>query len=58
MKFQRKNIVSFCGTGVVFIPASDMKNVHLARTCNTFPTREFMRMSVSLAWHINLKETL
>ena len=42
----------------IFIPASDMKNIHPAPTCNTCPTREFMRMASLLAWHMNLKELL
>ena len=31
--------MSFCGTVSLFIPASDIKNVHSARTCNTCSTR-------------------
>ena len=32
--------MSFCGTVALFIPASDIKNVHPARTCcNPCPTR-------------------
>ena len=53
----KKNILSLCGTVAIFILASDMENVHPARTCKTCP-REFMRISGLLAWHIKLKEIL
>ena len=34
--------MSFCGTVAIFIPASEMKNVHPARICNTCPTSKFI----------------
>ena len=40
--------MSFCGTVALFIPASDIKNVHPARTCNTCPTRAVSSELLSL----------
>ena len=41
--------MSVCGTVALFIPASDMKNVHPEGTCDTCPTREFMLMACLFA---------